>query len=578
MKKLFCLCALLFFSQILISQKLEINWSEQFKYDNKIDGFFQYYVGTTEELIYAKFANLALRPKKMDKKIKLIAFDKKTMKKVAEVQLKGYGKENSENDYYRTIVFEKMVYVIWTKESKKKVECFAQSFDNKLKKLSQLTKIYEYPKEKGASDNITILSNIKASKLMIIKEFPITKDDENLKVEYKVLNSDLTFGAAHQVTFPILFSKKRRGLFSSLSSGFKVNYELGADGNLYVSDLISMDEDDKKNLKKGESSVYTYFAQVTSETGNLRDYKVKFANKNTFKVNYIIDKGKIKLYGFFSDLNKDVKGNDSHGIFYISINSNSFKEETANFEYFDKKMLDVLYAKDKEDQKEGKGLFKSKKAKKSDEESLNDSYVIEQIISDGEYLTLFCSIMYNYSRQVCTTNSNGGTTCRTEYYCNKRNVTVFKLNSTGKIIWATNLDRDITYSGTSIYDVRAIKDKYNYFVIYGTQHDLAGNRKRRGTAYFNEKLEYATFSVTDGKYKEAEYMVNAPRTKKKEKKSIRIMDIVTYDNKMFTQTSRIRRKPIAFLTCLLPPVYLFMQFNSNLMRGTGYLGGIITSG
>lgn len=576
MKKLLALCMLILTQIAMHAQSIDISWSEQFKYDNKLDGFFDSFEGANSQFVYAKFSNLALREKKRNKKIKLIAFDKNTMKKVGDVQLKGYGKENDGMIYLNTYVFEKGIYVVWIKESKKKKEYFAQAFDEKLRKLYKATKIYEQSTEKGHNDNVAILGNNKAAKLMILKEFPITKDDENLRVEFKMLNADLSFGSVQQVTLPIQFSKKRR-LFSSSNNGFKVNYELGDDAFLYVQDLIKMDDEDRKNLSKGESSVYTYFAQINPENGTLKDYRVKYDNINTFKVSYVLDKGKIKLYGFFSDLNKDSKGNDTHGIFYVCINNYNFKMETKHFEYFDKRLLDELYAKDREDQKHGKGLLKSKKAKKSDDESISDSYEIEQTISDGNNLTLFCSIMNNYSRQVCST-SNGVTTCRTEYYCNKRNVTVFKLNGDGQLMWAKNMDREITYSGWYVYDIRAVKNNNNYFVLYGSNSDLDGKRKRRGRGYFNDKLEYAIFSANDGNYKQAEYTVNEKKTKKKEKKYVTIMQITKFDNQMYTQCVRVRRKPGVFISLLFPPLYMILQFNTNLMKGTGYLASISAKG
>ncbi|MEI6020624.1 MAG: hypothetical protein WCR21_05805 [Bacteroidota bacterium] len=549
------------------AQSLDINWSEKLIYDNKIDGFFDGFVGDNDQYIYAKFSNLTFRPKKYNKKVKLLVFDKKTMRKVGEVKLKGYEKEKKDLDYFSTFVFKKVVYVIWEKESKKKNEYFAESFDEMLKRTNKLAKIYEYVEEKGHYDNVVFYGNKDAAKVLILKEFGITKDDENLKIEYKMLNADLSFGNVRQVIFPIQFSKKRRGLFSS-NTGLKLNYELGNDGFLYVRDLIKMDEDERKELKRHESSTYVYFAQVNTDKGTIRDYKVKYDDKNTFFVNYILDKGKIKLYGFFSDLNKDSKGIDTHGIFYVCINNYSFKTETSHFEYFDKNFLDQLYATDQKDRK-GTGALKSKKAKDSDRSSIDDRYVIEQTISDGPNLILFCSMMNNYSTTTCDTKGN----CTTRYYCKKKNVTVFKLNQDGKFIWAKNLDREMTYSNWDVYDVRVIGTKNNYFVLYGSSKELNGKRKKLRSV-LNGNLNYAVFSTFDGNYKLNEYVVNKKGTKKRDKKHISPSTLLPYDNKILAQAVRVRRKPGVFISLLFPPAYFFLQFNPNLMKGTGYLGTV----
>jgi len=573
MRKIFLLSVVVLLTNFLKSQSLEINWSEQLIFNNKLDGFPDAYLGTNDQFVYVKFSNLNLRGKKHNKKIKLLAFDKKTMKKAGEAKLKGYEKEKNDLIYVKTFVFKKVIYVIWRQEKKHKNEYFAESFDERLKEINKLTKIYEFVEEKGKHDNVAILGNINASKVLILKEFGITKDDENLKIEYKMLNADLKFGSVHQVTFPIQFSKKRRGLFSSSNRGFKVNYELGDDGFIYVRDLVKMDEEERKLLKKHESSSYTYFAQINPEKGTIRDYKVKYDSKNTFFTDYVIDKGKIKLYGFFSDLDKDVKGNDTHGIFFVLIDNSSFKVSTMHFEYFDKKFLDQLYAKDPKDQKQGKGALKGKKAKESDNTSIDDYYVIEQTISDGPNLVLFCSMMNNYSTQTC----NGNGVCRTNYYCKKKNVTVFKLNQDGKFLWAKNLDRVATYGMWDVYDVKVIKSKNNYVALYGSDKELNGKRKKL-KSILNGNLQYAMFSITDGSFKIAEYEVNEKNAKRKDKKLVTINSVEVLDSKMYTFSSRVRAKPGLYFTMLLPPVYYFLKFNANMYKGKGNMGSIGAKG
>ena len=563
---------LLFFTILLsclsfFSQNLDFKWSEQFRFDNKLDGFFDMFVGTNEQFIYAKFSNLSLRQKKANKKIKLIAFDKKTMKKLTEVPLKGYDKDSEKLDYVSTFVFKKMIYLVWKIESKKKKEYFLQSFDDKLKKLNKLTKVYELFSENGKFDDFVIRANESSSKILFLKELPITKDDENLRIEYKLLNSDLNFNSARQVTLPVKFTKKRRGLFSS-NKGVKMNYTLGDDQNLYINDLIKMDEEDRKDLKKRESFVYTYFAQVNLNSGTVKDYKVKYDAKNTFQVSFLMDKGKLKLYGFFSDLNKDTRGTDTHGIFYVGINGTNFKVETTHFEYFEKNFLDQLYARDKEDQKEGKGLLKGKKAKESDNTSINDSYEIEQSVSEGNYLTLFCSMKYNYQTTTC--NSQGA--CRTNYYCRKKNVTVFRLNQEGKFVWAKNVDREIVYNGTDIYDLKVIQINQNYYALYGTSRDLKGKRARLSS--FNDKFEYAVFSGSDGSYKRAECIVNQKGIRRKDKKLVFLNGISILDNRMYIVSAKARPKTGLYFTMLVPPVYYFLRFNMNMYKGKGFIGNI----
>lgn len=68
-------------SIFLNAQTIDINWTDKMIYHNKLDGFFQSYVGVNSKYIYATFNNLSVTSNKKLKKFKLIAFDKNNMGK-----------------------------------------------------------------------------------------------------------------------------------------------------------------------------------------------------------------------------------------------------------------------------------------------------------------------------------------------------------------------------------------------------------------------------------------------------------------------------------------------------------------
>jgi hypothetical protein len=570
----------------LNSQSIDVKWSDQFLLDNKQDGFFDDFVGSNSTYIYGKFSNLALLPKKRNQKVKLVAFDKASMKKAGETDLRGFGGSLDKEDYkyYKTVTLDNLIYVFWTKEQKDVVELYVQSFDTKLKKVNNIKKIYELndSKSKGTDKLIILYNKDVNNKIVIAKEVGLTQDNENLRIEYKLLNPDFSFVTAKQVTLPIKVTKKRRGLFSSYSNSIDNNlckYEFGNDGNLYIEDMVKASDEEKKLLKKREASVYPHIMQIQMESGNLQDYSLKFTGKNTFNYSSLITKNGIKLYGFFSDLDKDEKGKDTHGTFLVTLDNTSFKAKEPKFSYFDKTFLDQLYAADKENQKKGKGIFKSSKAKASDEQSIDDNYIIEKVIEDGNDILLFCSIMKNWSRTVCSGNANGGgTSCRTYYYCTKSNVTAFRLNGAGDIVWAKNLDRSMTYSGWNIYDLSVMKNGNSYYVTYGSQFEMNAKKKNmrssKSRAQLNDRLEYAVFSGQTGEYKKAEYQVNRVNAKKADKKYVGANQISVFDNKMYTSYVRTKIKPTTFISCLCPPVFYYLIFSGNSRKGTGYFGTI----
>lgn len=561
------------------AQNIDVKWSDKFEYNNKKDGFFEAFIGSNNTYIYGKFANLALKPSKYNKKIKLIAFDKNTMKKAGELELKGYGGAIDKEDYkyYRTVTLDNQVYIFWTVEQKSVIELYVQSFDVKLKKVNPLKKVYEVNRKtkNTAADKLFIIyNNDVQGKIVIAKEFGINNDNENLRVEYKLLAPDFSFITSRQVTLPILVTKRKRSMFTRVNEDLLVGtYEFGDDGNLYVKDMVKMSDEEKKNLKKRESSVYPHIMQVQMESGSIRDYSVKFPGKNTFNTSILVTKNGVKLYGFFSDLDKDEKGRDTHGTFFVNLDSKDFDQEESKFSYFTKSFLDELYSADKENQKKGSGIFKSKKAKESDDESLDDNYVIERVVQDGDDILLFCSIMRNWSRTVCSSSSNGAQSCHTYYYCTKSNVTAFRLNKKGDILWAKNLDRSITYNGWYKYDLSVVKSDDNYYVVYGSAYQLNAKKKNRRSKksgkQMTDRLEYAVFSGKTGDFKKYEKQINTINAKKADKKYISPESIDIFDNKMYADFSRIKTKATVLFGCLCPPIFPFLYNSGNFKKGSG---------
>jgi hypothetical protein len=579
MRKTILSLAMTFMAVIhLRAQDIEVKWSEQFLYDNKLDGYFDYFIGSNKNYVYAKFSNYAFSDRKRNRKIKLLVFDKATMSRVGEAELFGYSKSGDMDDikYYKTLVLDNVIYVLWKKTTKSVVEIYAQSFDSRLKKINPLKKVYEVNRSKGGTDNLIVLYNNDINnKILFAKEFAITKDDEKLRIEYKLINEDFSVSASNQITLPIIVTKRRRG-DRSIDDNI-CSYELGDDGKIYIQDKVKLADDERKNLKKGEASVYTHYMQLDPEKGGLNEFRLKFPKKNTFNSSSLVTKDGIKIYGFFCDLEKDEKGNDTHGTFYVLLDGKSFTVKDSKFSYFDKKFLDQLYAADKENQKKGKGLFKSKEAKQSDEESIDDNYVIEEAVQDGNDILLFCSIMNNWSRTVCS-GTGASRSCTTYYYCTKSNVTVFRISNNGDIVWASNLDRSVTYSRWNVWDVNVVKQNSDYYVVYGSAYQLNAKKKNRRNSksgkQMTDRLEYAVFNGKSGDYRKAEYQVNKFNTKKKEEKFISADDIEVFDNRMYTSCTRTKMKPGTFISCLCPPVFYSLMYSGNSYKGTGFLGNI----
>ena len=601
-KTIFILLAFIGLSNtFIIAQELDVSWTEKQLYENRKDGFFDGFVGSNRENIYGKFADLSMTNSRLNKKtksvkkLKLVAFDKATMEKEGEVAVLDV-KKNKANKakyaglkYYKTVVLNDIIYLFWIKEvvsksgkeTKTKQELYVQSFDSKLSPDKSLKKVYEMSSSKKDTKkaDIFVMGNPKvANGQIVIGGEKSAMAGKGVVFEYKVLNSDFTFASANQVTLPVTVSGK--------SSGLTSNYKLGDDGNLHITTYVQMDKEERKTLKKGESSQFPIYSVVDLASGNLQSYSIKFDNKNVKGFHYIVTENSIKLFGFFCDLLKDPRGDDTHGVLYAVLDPKTFElRGDMNFAYFTKAQLNDLFARDRDkgDRKD-RSIFNSKKKKDSEEESLASDYIVEDVQSlDKDNLVLFCTIERNFSRTYCDGKGN----CHTTYYCEKSNVTAFKINNLGEIVWASNLDRKITYSSGSYSvwhtpDLKVINKDGKFFVAYGSDYMMNAEKKNmrssKSRKQKSDKFEYAVFDYASGKFNKNEYKVNTVNAKKKDKKNISAKEIQVLDNQFYTKDTRMGYRSLTLAYCALgivcPCAWYYAFLSPNLKKGSGYLGHI----
>lgn len=543
MKKQLLIIAFIFTAFHFFAQEMKMTWSQEVKMTKKT-GFYNSILGRNDNLLYVKFSSYS--------KIRITAFDKMTMKEKFTVPVKGFPENKATKadfkglDYYRTIIFSNSVYTFWIKESKEKDELFVQTYDANLKMTKPLRKIYELKSFKGAKKKAELFTMVNQSlgeKILIGGETAGNKGD-NVKVEYKILNADFTFSNAGQAELPLQITGRSNSLSSS--------YSFGDDGNLHVKSDKSLTI---VNLEKG-----------TKET-----YIVEFKNKQIFDFDYIYDQNTIRVFGLFCDLTKDKSGNDNHGIFYAIINSATLKLESENFTYFTKEQLDKLFAEDQSDRKDNK-LFQSKKSKDSEDQSLKTNYSVENVLKEGKDLILICSIMYNYTVTYTTTNSNGTTSTRQEPRCNKRNLTVFRINDKGEIKWATNVNRSITYPSHYVYDINSIKKDNTIYVTYGSDFitDKPEEKKKKKCCSINvaaakemrDKIAYATFDLNSGVSAVKEIVVNQPKIPNKDRKIVDPTNIETLGGDFYIVSEKYNMRANSLLGLLFRTGKLQMGYTT----------------
>jgi hypothetical protein len=147
-------------------------------YDNYKDGFFQYFAGSTDKLVFGVHKNLALRQKKADSKINIVAFNKSTLAKVGTIELKDK-KDKARSEKLRgysmmdVIVMNSSIQVYWIKRDKGSITVLAESFDHYLNRDTKLSKIY------STKSSETKSSQFSSSRTSVILIFCTLKNQEN---------------------------------------------------------------------------------------------------------------------------------------------------------------------------------------------------------------------------------------------------------------------------------------------------------------------------------------------------------------------------------------------------------------
>ncbi len=631
MKKL----SLLLLLQLLLTfnfhaQDLDLKWSSRTTYSNAKDGFFESFVGSSDKFVYGiykDFESRLLRRNRNKFEMHLVAFDKQNMQQSYIVGLKSKKDKDrlrkmKEFTYVSTIVIENEVYVFWKKSTLTQTDIYAEEFDAYLNRLTKLKKVYsvKHPtskkrvakRKRRKRNNVGNLAGIPiviqaakdgSTNLMIGAELYKGKD-EPVEFDYAIIDTKFDEISKGHVTLPAIQVSKYMN-----SSVFSFDY--GKDGNIYIKGYVRLSKEESKAAKKGEYTAYALLCVVDPATSEMEPYTMKYDGMNVFNFDLLTDENGVKLYGFFNDISKDPTGRNTHGIFYATLKDGELSDPA--FTYFDAETLNELFREDPSDNKEqteaGKKKKQRKKKKKKqekamDDEALDESYVIETAKAvDNENIVLFCTKVYNYTTVTCTSSgTTGGQTCVVNYYCRKSNVTAFKLDNRGEIVWASNIDREKTFSGWNVKDLRIIHDKEKFYVIYGSAYHTDA-KKRSGKRAKKKKevrdqFEYAVFDYETGEAKKTEYVVNDPKVEKKERKYISPRDIQVFDNQYFVNSITIKLKPsyiigsfalfaapFAIGTTIFPVLFVptllgawpsigFLAIKGHIYKGAGHMGTI----
>jgi hypothetical protein len=564
--------ALLLFQSVK-GQYFEFNWSEETKYSNGKNGFFSGYINANSSYMYVLNSNYAATSINNFNKVKLVAYNKFTMTEEASIPLKGFPENKAAKEqfetlrYYKTVVLEDRIIVFWTKlintDSVKTEELYAETFkvdlerESGIKKVYSISQTFDVQQSEFARPSFVILSNLETSQLIIGSE--LHNADSNLVFEYAKLNNRMEVSMTNRITLPEKSGEVQNGVVSG--------YELGRDGNIYIRSSVALSRDEIRLLKPTDAKSYLVLTILNPATKQKGSIEMRGANKTITDFSFVVSDTTVRVVGFFGDLEKDPTGIDKQGIFYANLKSDSLYNAPLNYSYFERTSLKKLFPKSKGGRK--------KKVENPTEEELNTRFDIENIFSmeDGS-IVMFFTRKYNYTEITSRSGMDGKNIYKTDYFCEKNNVSAIRFTADGKITWTGNIERTKTYEGTDVADVRVIYKFNKFYVMYGTE-PVKKQKKRKKGPELREVLEYATFDPVTGKGKILELEVNPDKTPKDEKKAVDPNSIVVYDGRFYHSQMTLKQKPewIAANIVLFPSIY-YSVLSGNTKYAKGRLGVI----
>lgn len=264
--------------------------------------------------------------------------------------------------------------------------------NGKLKgKLLELSTIKIISKRK--SGNFWIYTSDDESKLFVLGNLPYKKN-ENEKFSLKIFGEDLK--SIKKMDFTMPYKDEDFGLDQALVTN---------DGQVF---LFGEHFFKSKSKTKGQDESEYVMVGVDPHKEKTTDFKIKLPNKDIVTIGMSVskDQNEIHCLGFYSDLKgKKSYGKDSDGIFNLTISTDTYEVIKTNTKKFDGDILSALKVSKKK---------KKKKKQKASKDGISNNYEFREILplSDGSYWAFF---EYYNVYEVCTTDSNGNTKCRTHY-------------------------------------------------------------------------------------------------------------------------------------------------------------------
>ena len=435
------------------SDAADVNWGPEL--NDKVDGSFGYLFGQDKESIYA------LMSRKRETLVQRMDMNMKAVyQKPLELEL---DKKDMILEGLRVVGSNIIVFTSLFDKKEDQNNLYAKVYNaedfspkGRMEKIARITA--EKSNNKGSFD---VYVSPDDSKVMVEIEAPRERKKEQKLVKEgfiaKVFDADMNPIWDGTLSLPYLDNEFRRE-----------SVRIDNDGSVVMIGVKYADKAEARERKRDGQSTYGYhFVVFKNAQDEPTDFTVDVAGKFLQDMTVSLgESGDIICAGLYSE--KGVRG--LKGPFYMTLDRSTKSIKQQSFGEFSHEFI-TAYMTEREEKK-----AERKAAKKDQELGIEWDYNLHEIIRrDDGGAVLIAEQYYMYAVTTCTTNPNGGQTCRTTYHYIYNDIIAVNIDPQGNIEWSAKVPkRQHTVNDDGYYSSYALEVKGDkiYLIFNDTGENL----------------------------------------------------------------------------------------------------------
>lgn len=438
------------------TEKARVDWGPEL--DEKDTGEFTSLFGQNEEAVY-----MTMRTKKTFLVQKMNGDMKSLYSKPLDLEL------NKKDLFLQDIKLAGEKILVFASIYDKKADMnmlYLRMFDEgNMQPTTGWDKIAEFPSEKAYSGRFDMYTSPDDSKVLVTILLPYQKEERE-KFQLRVYDKGMNLLWDRDVSMP--YDDKEFSL-----EEFRIDNE----GDVIAIGVKFNEKREAKALKRAGKQQYTYHLITFDSKGGETDDAIDAGDKFLQDLTLSLDNGNgpILCGGFYGN-----KGTSKvRGAFFMSLDPRTKQIRHQSYKEFSDDLI-TQYMTAREEEKA------RKKAEKKDEDLELYEYDLDEIIRrDDGGAVLVGEQYYMYTTTVCTSNPNGGQTCRTVYHYIYNDMIVVNIDPDGNIEWAAAIPkRQHTTNDGGYFSSYALAVKgSNIYLIYNDNGEnlflTAGDKFKR---------------------------------------------------------------------------------------------------